>query len=272
VPLYDNNKDTLFNRIQSFLKDNRIKKLNDTISAIYPDLKFLSKELEPALKYYKYYFPKKELPEFYSFFSEFAYQPIIFNGSRNNNAIGIGLDMFLGEDFDYKKIDPANPVFSAYLTRTYNKDHMSKKAIDVIVEDLVGVPPGKRFIDKMINRGKKIYISKKLQPFVADTIIFEYTPSQLDWVNKNQLQMWDFFLEQNIMYETNHFKITKFLDYSPTTKGMPAESPGRTASFIGYKIVEAYMQRQKETTLEELIGIRNSQQILEKSKYKPRRR
>lgn len=272
VPLYNNNQDSFYHNLKGFLTDKRIRSIATTTQETYPDLNFLNKEITSALKFYKYYFPNKVLPEFYSFYSEFSYQPIIFNGRLDKDAIGIGLDMFLGNDFDYKSIDPTNPVFSSYLARTYNKEHLTKKTIDVLVEDIVGQPPGKRFIDQMINRGKKTFVLKMLLPFVHDSIIHEYTQEQLSWVDKNELQIWDFFLEQNIMYETNHFKITKYLDYSPSSKGMPTESPGRTGSYMGYKIVEAFMNRNEDVTVQELINYKDSQQLLERSKYKPKRK
>ena len=52
---------------------------------------------------------------------------------------------------------------------------------------------------------------------------------------------------------------------------MPTEAPGRTGDYIGWQIIRAYMKRYPETTLSDLIKMNDSQTILEKSKYKPKR-
>ncbi len=270
IQIYDGDQSVFLQKIADFLSDERITKLLDTVSVIYPNLEDVEEDIEQSLKYYKHYFPARKLPNFYTVVTEFGYPSFIFE-DQESDAVGIGLDMFLGEDFNYKLVNAQDPVFSDYMTRTYNKDHMAKKAIEMMVVDEIGDPPGKRFIDQMIHHGKRLYVLDKVLPFVSDTVIFEYTPAQLTWVENNERPMWNYFLENNLMYETNHLKVTKLLQPAPTSSGMPPESPGRTGAYMGYKIVEAFMKRNPDKTLRDLAGIMDSQLILESSKYKPKR-
>lgn len=271
IPLFDQNQDTFYQRISSFLQDERITTLADTIKHSYPDLDGVQKELTQAVKYFKYYFTDFKEPNFYTLFTEFGYPTFIFRDQENKDGIGIGLDMFLGEEFNYKLVNPHDPAFSDYLSRTYNRDHIVKKTMEILVNDKLGDPPGKRFVDQMIHHGKRLYLLKKILPATADSIIFECTPSQMNWLVNNEKQMWNFFLEEKLMYETNQLKISKFLDPAPTTKGMPGEAPGRTATYMGYKIVQAYVKRYPELTMPDLVGIKDSQGFLTKAKYKPNR-
>jgi len=270
--LYDQDEEKFYDKIKQFATDTRITTLADTVDHIYKDTKGIEAELSQAIKFLKHYFPSYDIPRFYTLFSEFSYQTFIFEDNDGKDAIGLGLDLFLGEDFDYKKIDPSNPAFSAYLTRRYNKDHLVKKAIEMLVEDLVGQPKGKRFIDLMIIQGKKQFILDKLLPHSQDSVKWEYAPAQLAWVYDNELEIWDFFLDNEMIYETSHLKTSKYLQPAPHSKGMPDIAPGRTAVFIGYKIVSAYMKRYPETSLRNLINLNEAQQLLEKSKYKPARK
>jgi len=269
--LYNENNDTFNVRLKGFLSDNRITTLADTVATIYSSTKDLENELGLALKYLKHYFPEQGIPNFYTLYTEFSYQPFIFN-DQDKDAIGIGLDMFLGDDFNYKKIDPGNPVFSEYLTRTYNRDHLVKKAVEMIVVDLLGQTPGKRFLDKMIFQGKKQYILERLLPSENDTILWEYTPAQLAWVESEELAIWDFFREQKLIYETSHLKIANYLDPAPGSKGMPEAAPGRTANYIGYKMVTSFMKRNPDFSLRDLVNYEDSQMLMEKAKYKPPRK
>jgi len=227
--------------------------------------------LTQSCKILKHYFPNYQIPAFYTLNSEFGYQSFIFTENQRD-GVGIGLDLFLSEDVDYKTIDPREPTFSDYLTRTYNEDHVVRKTMAVLVQDILGDPYGKRFIDQMIYNGKKMYLLEKILPQAHDSIITEFTGEQVDWLKNNQMEIWSFFLEKNIMYETNSFEITKYLKPAPNSPGMPENAPGNSASFMGLQIVKSFMQRNPETTLQELIDFKDAQKFLESARFKPRRR
>lgn len=271
VPIYAEDQQTFKTSLKKMLGNPGYKKLRDTVKIEFSSTELLEKDLKKACQYLKHYFPKKLTPHFYSVISEFGFQNFIFN-DKDRDGIGIGLDMFLGASFPYKSLDPSNPSFSQYLTRTYNKEHLVKKSIEPVVLDIIGEPNGKRLIDHMIHQGKKLYILERLLPFVNDTIINEYTPSQLDWCNNNEQEIWSFFLEKNLLYETSMLKINRYLKPAPSSTGMPKESPGRTAAFIGKQIVNKYMERNPDMTLSKLVKSVDSQKILTASKYKPKRK
>jgi len=99
----------------------------------------------------------------------------------------------------------------------------------------------------------------------------EYSTPQTEWVLNNEVQIWSHFLTEQLLYETSTDKIKKLVDQSPSSPGMPKEAPGRTGNFIGLRIVEAFMNRKPEVTMEQLIGL-DAQKIFNESKYKPRTR
>jgi hypothetical protein len=258
------------NNIKSYLTNSMTRGLYDTIHTIYPNLDVVNKEFQSAFKYMQYYFPGFVEPNIYSLVSGFGYQKFLFKDG-DKDGIGIALDMYLGSTFPYKTIDPQNPIFSEYITRTFNQDHIVKKSIELIVEeDIVGHPNGVRLLDIMINHGKKLYILDKLLPFKSDTIIVEYSADQLEWVENNEQKIWSFFTEENLLYETNLSKINKYVNPSPSSPGMPIEAPGRTADYIGWQIVKAFMKKNPQTTMEELIKFSDNQGLLEIARYRPK--
>jgi len=123
----------------------------------------------------------------------------------------------------------------------------------------------------MIHNGKRLYILDRVLPTTQDSILLEYTGAQTKWVQENELSMWAFFFDENLFYESNAMTINKYINPSPSSPGMPDAAPGRTANYIGWKIVEAYMKR-TNATLSELIAMNDSQKIMDQSRYKPGRR
>ncbi|HEX5626369.1 MAG TPA: hypothetical protein VFX48_10150, partial [Saprospiraceae bacterium] len=256
--------------LRDFLSDSLNRTLYQLAEQAYPPGKALSDELLLSLKRLKYYFPQEREPIFYTLISGFSYGNFIFSDADGRDGIGIGLDFFLGEDFDYKKLDPRNPVFSEYLTRTFNRDHLQKKTWEAWVDDRLPEPASGQFLDYMIHRGKKLYLLSKILPEIPDSVLFEYTPAQLEWCQTNRVEMWSFFLSKNLLYSTELLKFNKYINPSPNAPGMPAEAPGRTGSYIGYCIVDAYMKKHPGTRLEELFKAGSGQEYLKASGFKPR--
>lgn len=255
------------NYMTGFLTHPGARELYQTCQNTYSDFAPYQAEFEKAFQFFKYYFPDQPIPTVTTYLSEFSIACFVYE----NNALATGLDFFLGNEFPYQEYNPMNPNFSNYLVRTFNKDHLVSKTLKPLVNDLLGEVKGIRMLDHMIHNGKALYILDRLLPYASDTIIMEVTKPQLEWLEGNELEMWAYFLQEELMYDNDWNKYRKFVEYSPNSPGMPAEAPGRTANWIGWMIVEKYMERFPETTMTELINLSDPQQVLDKSRYKPKR-
>ena len=272
LPLINNeqpdNRILLGDNIKKYLRDDLVQSLYDTVQVVYPNLENAKSDIEQSIKYLKYYFPDKGQYNIYTFISEFGFQTFITNDVDGKEGIGVGLDMFLGPDYPYKKLSMQNPSFSSYITRSFNKDHITKKVMDAIIADIDNLHRGERLLDKMVSNGIRHFVLDKLMPMAADTVKWEFSEKQMDWVTQNESNIYVHVLSEDLLYETRGKKIKSLVDRSPSSKGMPAESPGRTANYIGYKIVEKFMSR-TDISLDSLIRIQDAQFILDNSRYKP---
>lgn len=253
--------------IKGFLQHEPVRNLYDSVQAHYPEMAGIEIELARAFQFFQYYFPEEPVPTVSTLISEYAVAAFVYG----ENDLGISLDYFLGSDYPYQKLNPRDPAFSAYLTRTFNQEHLTSKAIQTLINGLVPPPRQQRLLDLMIDNGKKLYILDKLLPYTPDSIKLEVTGEQVEWLNDNELEMWAFLIKEDLMYATDSRKIRKLVDYSPHSPGMPEEAPGRTANWVGWQVVQAYMRRHPETTLQELIAIEDAQALLDASRYKPAR-
>ncbi len=253
--------------VAGFLRHEPVRQLYDTCQALYGDFSGLLRNFKQAFQYYKYYFPEQPTPDLTTFVSEYSIGAFIYD----EHSLAIGLDFFLGADYPYLQYNQGNANFSAYLTRTFNRDHLVSKTLQPLVDDLLGPPPGNRLLDMMIHNGKKLYILDHLLPYTADSVLLEITPEQVKWLKNNELEMWAYFLKENLLYSSEWQTIRKYIEYSPHSPGMPPEAPGRTANWLGWQIVRAWMKRNPEATMADLIALRDAQQLLDLSKYKPRR-
>jgi hypothetical protein len=264
--------DSIFSQVQYFNKDSLHLAIQKHIAKDINNEKEIDEQVKDLYKRIKYYFPSKNLsPKIYTYSADYAIQMFTFLDEKNNDAIAVGLDMFLYPSVDYKRLNPDNTNFSDYITRSWNKEHITKKVAEVFTKEIIGDPAGFKLMDLMIHNGKELYIMDQLLPNVHDSIIHEYAAKQLKWCEDNVQGMWSHFIDKKLFYEATPAKINRYVSPSPFSPDMPSEAPGRTANYIGYQIVKAYMDRFPKTTMEELIQMKDAQQILDKSKYKPKR-
>jgi hypothetical protein len=243
------------------------KQNNDVYSMtmkLYPDLATIEESLEDAFKHYLYYFPGKTVPEVYSCMTGFNNSII-----TGDSALGIGLDRYLGADCEYYPRLEIYKYIAARMTPVY------------IVPDCMygwGASewdfasmnyPADNVMTEMIHEGKLRYFEKCMLPELPDEIIYGFTPGQMKFCRNNEGQMWQYLVENDLVFKTDHFIIRKLIGEAPFTSYFTNESPGRAAVWLGFRIVESYMARNKGTSLESLMKDVNIQGILEKSKYNP---
>jgi hypothetical protein len=251
-----------------FTHFKEVRKLYDTIQNIYALFEPIEADFQTSFKYFKYYFPDKPTPKVTTFISEFSLGNFIYG----ENNLAVGLDFYLGSNFPYQQKNPQNPNFSAYLTRSFNADHLVSKTLQPLVDDLIPPPETDHLLALMIREGKKLYIQDKLLPFTQDSIIMEVTAKQWDWLVDNEKEIFSFFLQESLFYDSNWQKIRKYVEYSPNSPGMPIEAPGRTGAWLGWQIVKALMKKNPSLTLSEMIQRIDSKQFLTDSGYKPPRK
>ena len=143
-----------------------------------------------------------------------------------------------------------------------------RRTLEVWIDDLAGPPPGERLLDIMIHNGKKLYVLEQLMPTAEDSVIMDYSSEKLKWIQDNEKNVWYHFSTRDMLYETSMGKIRKYIGPSPNSPGMPAESPGNSASWLGWQIVKAYMRKHPQTSLKELLALQDAQKIMDESGYR----
>lgn len=252
------------NQLRGFLSWPPARKLYDTCQVVFPDLAGLEEKLEEGFRFYKYYFPERDVPIIYTVITEYLGAIIL---PPNEQAVLIGLDMFLGPDYPVYYYHPLD--LPRYITRTLKPEYIPAKLFEGLADDMLGDPPGDRLLDGMIHNGKKMYLLDCFLPNEPDSIKWGFTADQMDWCYQNEGELWQYFIAQELLYDTDYQKIRKFISQSPSSPGMPPEAPGRTGNYIGYRIIQQFMKKNPETTLQELLENKDSQKILDEARFRP---
>lgn len=260
---WQNNAPTADKQVLSFIRNKDIKMLYDSCMHTYKNLNFLEKQLSQAFAYYQHYCgANRKIPEFYSYISAFSYGVVTVDSS----FVGIGLDMFMGKNFDiYRSIN-----MPRYAARKCTPEHLPANVMKAYVQGLYEISKNEtKFIDQIVYEGKLLYFLDLTLPETPDSLKIGFRQQDLEWCKANEANMWIFLIDNKLLYNSNERDYYKLINDAPTTSGMPPESPGRAVIWTGWQIVRNFMAKNPNTTFEQLMNIKSGQKILEASQYKP---
>ncbi len=247
--------------LRSFLADTMVNNSYRKAQSTFANFDDLNIALTDAFKRYNYHFPSRKIPTVISYISGYNLSVAI-----DENVVAVGLDRYLGSD---------TPQYKLLGIPRYMAIKMVPEKIpsDIVRAWLYGEFAYNDSVDNllsnMIYEGELIYIARHLLPNEPEHLIHGFSEEQLKWCEKNEADMWTHLIENKLLFTTNTLEINKFVNDAPFTSGFPQESPGRAAVWIGYRIVESLMQRNEQMTLEDLMGIRDYQKVLNMARYKP---
>ena len=113
-----------------------------------------------------------------------------------------------------------------------------------------------------------MYLIHQFIPEEELDVVFRFSKEDLMWCTVSEHNIWNEIMELELMYSEDVEKYYSFFNSAPFTRGMPKESPGRIGNWVGYQIVDSYMNN-TDVSLQSLMSNNNPQEILLKSKYRP---
>ncbi len=254
--------------LATLYKDQAYADLNHDVDSVFKDMKPTGQALNQSFKYILYYYPKARVPRFISFISGFSVQTPI-----GDNYMGIGLDMFLGRNSRfYPAIVKSVPL---YLSRRFAPEYIVPRLVETYArEELFPQKDENRsLLAKMIENGKILYfMDKVLDDNVPDTVKIGYTEKQLTWCKTFEGDIWSYFMQNDLLFETDFQKIQMYVSEAPFTPGLGEknESAPKLGIWIGWQIVRKYMNEHPEISLQQLMDDQDAQKILSTAKYKPK--
>ncbi|MEM6769702.1 MAG: hypothetical protein AAF597_03870 [Bacteroidota bacterium] len=255
--------------MRAFLTYPLVQEVNERVKAQFSaaDISAQEARLEQALRYYHYYLPGAPAPDtLVTYLAQFELAAFLYGEGQ----LAVGLDFHLGPDYDYLSVDPREPIFSEYLSRTYTPKHMTEKLMRVLIEDYIPRPRSGRLVDYLLYEGKKLYLLDKVLPETPNHLLHEVTAEQMGWLERNEVAIYAQLQKENQFYSTDQTLIKKLTQPAPYSQGMPRESPGQAVNYLGKQIIASYVRANPKVTMEELINIEDGQEILAGARYKPR--
>ena len=234
--------------------------LHQEVQRVFGDLTAVREELTKAFKYLKYYYPDFEPPLITTFITGMGTDLYV-----SSDLIVIGLDFFLGEDSKYRPLE-----LPQYILRTYQPTSIVPKIMLLLSQQFIKTQrDNATMLADMLCFGKACCFAQAMLPDVAPNILLGYTDVQLAAVAQNQDIVWEHFIEQELLYTTDHEAKRKYLHERPFTGEIDYECPGSIGRWLGWEILKRYMQRHPQVSLPALMADVEVQKLFTQAKYRP---
>lgn len=259
---YKKQPEQTMEKLAAYLRDPYVHEVRDSCEKVFSDFSPYKKELELALRYFHFYFPEKPVPQIVTFLSNFTYSAITFD----TLYLGIALDMHLGESFKYYP-----DLYPRYMYEKFSSEYLVANSMKALATQHFNIEPkDNTVLSQMIANGLTLHFTDLLMPDAEDYKKIGYNPEDIQWCMMSEPEIWKFFVDRQLLYSTDMLQNRQYISPGPAASGMPREAPGNIGSWVGWRIVRAYVKKYPDTKFEELLKI-EPQEMLVNSGYKPAR-
>ena len=190
----------LFKRVKNPYVDTLY---NETLTS-FGDLSTLKSEFEEAFSYIKHYYPDFKAPQIKTMITGFGSSEMYVG----KNQVIIGLEYYLGKGAKYSP-----PGIPQYILPRYDKAYIVPAVVLLYADRYLKEEiKDQTMLADMMYYGKKFYFAKQMMPCASDSVLVWYSGTQLKEVDENKDAIWFHFLNNELLYETNHFTKQKYMD------------------------------------------------------------
>lgn len=229
----------------------------------------LETELSEMFSRVKYYFPKFKVPKVYLYSSNLqgiTEYPVIFTSNQEGEFLFIDISAFMGEkNKNYEGLEH-------YFRKSMNPENIVPKVSEAVAETFMIVnPQEKKFLDQILFEGKKKILQDAFLPKTADYLKMNYTSQQQEWSSANEENIWNYFVENDLLFSDDQRLYERFIAIGPFSKfytEVDQKSSPRVGVFIGWQIARSFFEEHSDKKLEEFLRM-NATEIFNQSNYKP---
>jgi gliding motility-associated lipoprotein GldB len=252
----------MVSRLYALVHDPAMQELCQEVVQTFKDFTQTQQQIEKGFRYFQTYYPDVAIPQIVTFITGMDTELYV-----DQDLIVIGLDFFLGENARFRPLNTPQ-----YILRTYQPAYIAPK-IFLLLSQYFQTKTDKdpTLLHDMLICGKEYYFTQALLPDVSPHIILGYTPEQLAAVQQHQPIIWTHFIENQLLYETNHLLKKRYLGNRPFTAEIGRSCPGNIGGWLGWEIIKQYMQRCPNTSLPELMAQTDAQYLFTTSRYRPKK-
>lgn len=249
--------------VSAYRNDEMMRDIDHIVQHRYGNLGWLERELTEALQKAHQLDPDIQVRAIATYIGSSGYADRV-RADATSGTLVIAIDQYAlpqMERYGYFG-DPQ------YLVHLSDSAYLAVDCMATLIHEYIVMNDSRQtLLDYMIAEGKELYFLDRVLPHTADSIKLRYTSGQMRWMKQHEEKVWAYLLQQQLLFSTDLSTFHNLIDESPKTNAFGNESAPRTTEYIGWKIVNSYMER-SGCSLKELLEDADSQKILSQSGYR----
>lgn len=238
---------SILSNIAQFSADPFMQKFEKRIQEKFPKPYVKFESVQSGLRNLKYHFPEMKMPKAIVFVNS-VFQSSAF---ATQNELVIGLERYLGKNDDLIQQLPPQ-VFYEWIKEGMEERYLERDALsNWILTHLVEMKEG-NLAENMVNWGKVLYFTEAAYPSLPKADIIRYTEADLKWAQENEASFWKYLVKEKMLFRINEDESINMLAPGPFTPGLPEKGPDRLGQYLGWKMVQNYME-ENDISLKQLL-------------------
>ncbi len=176
----------------------------------------------------------------------FTYTQFAASAYASSKAIVLGQERYLGTAHPLTASLPAQQFYD-WIKEGMAPQYATSDALLIWLSTNVLKTTDENFASEMIRWGKLLAILELISPEVALHNHLRYSEQDYQWALKAERGVWEYLVDQQLLFKTDQELNMNFLNEGPYTIGLPQESPDRMGRFLGYRIVKQYIEENQPT-------------------------
>lgn len=183
-----------------------------------------------------------------------------------DSIVYIGLNHYLG--YEYKGYES----FPDYIRKRKDISRMIYDIVESVLAYYYPYHPEENptVLSKMVYEGALAYLATKLIPGCNVFSYLCYDEHEIRWIKENSTIIWNTIVEKQLLFTSDYIVISKLCNISPSSNVICDECPAMIGRYIGYEIVNAYLQNNAVPDINIILSSEfyNAKDILIKAKFR----
>ena len=242
-----------------------IKVYKEAIAKI--DQQKLKEDLSILFAHIQHYYPQFKVPKVYLFSSDLqmAQDPVFLE--PKNNLLFVDITGFMGEN------NPNYKGMELYYQKSMNPQNILTKVSETFAKQIVAPDQNhQKFLDQIVYQGKILTLQDAFLPVEPDYLKMNYTAKQYEWAKINEENVWNYFVENSLVFSDDSRLSERFLSVGPFSKfytEIDNQSSPQIGIFTGWQICRKFFKLKPETKLQDFLKM-DATEIFNQSQYRPK--
>lgn len=248
-------------RMLEYYSDSTLLILMQDAEEKFKDLNWVEEKLTKGFKRLKKEVPTLPIPHFYAQIAALNQSVVV-----GDSILGFSIDKYMGADYPlYKRF------YYDYQCRSMEPERIIPDCFTFYLLSEYPLPwqPGYTLLDMIMHRGKINWIVANILGYESFEKEMGYDDKETEWCKKNKTALWQTMVDNRHLYATDPLIVRTYIRKDPFISIMGERTPASIGVWMGIQIVDEYMKRHPDVTINELLNKTNYRQMLAEADFKP---